>query len=711
MQLRYLLLFLSFCYCLSLSAQQTEVSIHFDVAKFDLKSNEKAALDQFLTTLSKPITTYQIVLVGHTDSDGNAAYNQRLSQNRCKTIKDYLLTQGVNVPQLSYEGKGYNVPVATNNTVQGKAQNRRVEILFLSKDAVKETVQVPSERIVFDAQEGVDYVYERSGTKINIPADALVYEDGTPVQGEVEVRYREFRDFADFIATDIPMLYDHQHQFESAGMFEMEASQGDRSVFVKKDAFVDVDFMMTSDTIDNLNFYAYKNGKWETLGPLDRTTQQNTFNVNTPCQARYNYRMPALKKDTLTTFLNAMKTGYYLSKEADFEQYYQIGFLGLEERFNDFRYAGENYLHYKLDRIDWDRVNAAMPIGFKYNEEYIQVDPLLTEVRLPEGLKARFYFRSRKASDGLHNDELKVIENRDWMVLSKGKHEAGKRAAILKVLASNYMDIRVSYLGDLNFQFVLKGIGTHDTLVAQPVFTKVERKDKESVCNMIIANYNRKHDTHVKEFDKRMAFCKENWTYFLAFSKSIMPANELCHGVNSWLRFFGKNKGIMTKRYYAYSGLGDNVASIRPLLTKAMQGTAISLDEIPSLPEEALAQRLSVNGFGVFNCDAIWRMGEERLMITGDFQDIEGEPIDVKSVNVVDYELNGIVRFYSTEFTFNPTRKIALIVRNYFGETYIVHVDEVQKHQYEKGNKTYVLEAEPIVRNTIESIRDALAIQ
>lgn len=710
MKLLSLLFFVS-CWFANLHAQPTRISIHFDVAKFNLKASEQVVLDKFLTTLKAPLSTYKVILVGHTDSDGNAVYNQKLSQNRCKTIKDYLLTQGVHIPQISYEGKGYNAPVASNRTLDGKAQNRRVEILFLSHETTEQPLGVPEETITFDASEGVNYTYSRSGTMINIPPNALIYEDGTPVKGEVDVRYREFRDVADFIATDIPMLYDHQHQFESAGMFEMEANQGDRSVFLKKDAFVDVEFMMTSDTIDNLNFYAYKDGKWQTLGALDRTTQENTFDVQPTCQERYSYRMPRLEKDTLTTFLNAMKTGYSLSKEDGFEQFYKLGFLSLEERFNDFRYIDDEYIHYKFDRIDWDAVARRMPVSFEYNEEYIQVDPLLKEIRLPNGLKTWFKTGRRRGTKGLKTDALRAIEERGWMVLSKGKHQAGDRAKALKILTNSYMDIRVHYLGNLNFQFILKGIGQYDTLVAQPIFTNIERKNKEEVCNMIIANYNRKHQAREKQFDKRVAFYEENWSYFLAFSKSIMPADERCYGLYGWLRHFDKNQSEMTRRYYAYSGLSGNESLIEPLLTKAVQGSPISLDEIPNLPEEALAQRLRVNGFGVYNCDAIRKMGEERLMITAEFLDEEGELVDIKSVNVVDYEMNGIVRFYSNEFTFNPTRKVALIVRDYFGESYIVSVDEMKQYAYKKGNKTYALTIEPIVNNTVNSIRDALAMQ
>ncbi len=76
-----------------------------------------------------PNSTVQIV--GHTDSDGDAAFNQQLSERRANAVADVLMRQGVPFNRIQTFGRGESQPIATNLTPEGKAQNRRVEIVIL----------------------------------------------------------------------------------------------------------------------------------------------------------------------------------------------------------------------------------------------------------------------------------------------------------------------------------------------------------------------------------------------------------------------------------------------------------------------------------------------------------------------------------------------------------------------------------------------------
>ncbi len=79
--------------------------------------------------LAYPNTTAQVI--GHTDSDGDAGYNLDLSQRRAQSVANVLLSEGVSRSRLSVIGRGEDQPVASNLTPEGKAQNRRVEIVIL----------------------------------------------------------------------------------------------------------------------------------------------------------------------------------------------------------------------------------------------------------------------------------------------------------------------------------------------------------------------------------------------------------------------------------------------------------------------------------------------------------------------------------------------------------------------------------------------------
>lgn len=92
-----------------------------------LNSTSQANLQELAETLNKYPDT-DILIQGHTDDRGAEEYNLNLSNQRANNVKDYLVAQGVDSNRLSSEGLGEGMPVETNETEAGRAQNRRVEI-------------------------------------------------------------------------------------------------------------------------------------------------------------------------------------------------------------------------------------------------------------------------------------------------------------------------------------------------------------------------------------------------------------------------------------------------------------------------------------------------------------------------------------------------------------------------------------------------------
>ncbi len=99
----------------------------FDFDKAVLKPEGKAKLDDLVGKV-KGISLEVIIAVGHTDSVGADAYNQKLSVRRAEAVKAYLVSKGVEKNRVYTEGKGEKQPVADNKTKEGRAKNRRVEI-------------------------------------------------------------------------------------------------------------------------------------------------------------------------------------------------------------------------------------------------------------------------------------------------------------------------------------------------------------------------------------------------------------------------------------------------------------------------------------------------------------------------------------------------------------------------------------------------------
>jgi len=108
----------------------------FDFDKSVLKPEGKAKLDDLVSKI-KAINLEVIIAVGHTDSVGADAYNQKLSVARSEAVKAYLVSKGIEKNRVYTEGKGEKQPVADNKTSEGRAKNRRVEIEVVGTRANK----------------------------------------------------------------------------------------------------------------------------------------------------------------------------------------------------------------------------------------------------------------------------------------------------------------------------------------------------------------------------------------------------------------------------------------------------------------------------------------------------------------------------------------------------------------------------------------------
>lgn len=109
----------------------------FDFDKAIVKPEGKAALDEFMAKL-EGLNTEVMIAVGHTDSVGTDAYNNKLSLRRAEAVKAYMVSKGLDPARLYTEGKGETQPAADNATAEGRAKNRRVTIEVVGTRTVKQ---------------------------------------------------------------------------------------------------------------------------------------------------------------------------------------------------------------------------------------------------------------------------------------------------------------------------------------------------------------------------------------------------------------------------------------------------------------------------------------------------------------------------------------------------------------------------------------------
>jgi outer membrane protein OmpA-like peptidoglycan-associated protein len=114
-----------------------ENAILFDVDKTDLKPQARDNLAKVAGVLNDYPDT-DLIIEGHTDSQGSDSYNQTLSERRADAVKVFLIDEGVSPSRLQTRGYGELAPIANNDTSEGRAQNRRVEVKIKPNEELRE---------------------------------------------------------------------------------------------------------------------------------------------------------------------------------------------------------------------------------------------------------------------------------------------------------------------------------------------------------------------------------------------------------------------------------------------------------------------------------------------------------------------------------------------------------------------------------------------
>lgn len=107
-------------------------NIFFDTDKSTLRDESKAELER-LYDIMKDNPEIRVEISGHTDNVGSASYNKKLSKARAKAVVDYLVEKGIEENRMEYAGYGFEKPIATNETEEGRQKNRRTEFKIISK--------------------------------------------------------------------------------------------------------------------------------------------------------------------------------------------------------------------------------------------------------------------------------------------------------------------------------------------------------------------------------------------------------------------------------------------------------------------------------------------------------------------------------------------------------------------------------------------------
>jgi len=256
-----------------LCAQRTnKETVYFDFNKSDLTTAIKNILDKSCGKVSDR-ELLQINLTGHTDAEGSNAYNINLSKKRANAVLEYLASNGISKDKIKVEFLGEDKPVTQNKDEQGRQQNRRVELLFVSTERksevipAKDTVAKPTFKVsnIFDkigkesqffkamAKETIR-IEGKEGTVINIPQGSLADNNQQIIAGEVEIELKEVYKKSDIVSEGLHTMSDTSI-LESGGMIFISVTYQGEKLNLMEGEEITIEFAGVSNNIGMETFY------------------------------------------------------------------------------------------------------------------------------------------------------------------------------------------------------------------------------------------------------------------------------------------------------------------------------------------------------------------------------------------------------------------------------------------------------------------------
>lgn len=291
---------LLFTYNSYASVTTTYHPVYFATDSFTLtpdNSNQLAGLVNGLPATGE----VELYISGHTDAEGNSAYNMNLSQRRVNAVQLALIQLGVapNAIHIAYYGE--TRPTASNSATETKAKNRRVEVAVkhtvinsIADIAATDSAFMPQQFSINTAT--ANTIKGRNGIQVTIPAQAFANAQGQPVSGNVTVTLTEYNDVASAFMHGITSMSTHG-VLESGGMYRLQAQAGGQQLQLQQGKVMDVKIPSANPAED---MYVYTSAI-DSNGQLVWVKTDNTFK---PAGQPKDTRTITLARSKYAAFLN-----------------------------------------------------------------------------------------------------------------------------------------------------------------------------------------------------------------------------------------------------------------------------------------------------------------------------------------------------------------------------------------------------------------------
>lgn len=719
--LRFILLLTAFVPTWIFAQQAIVQKVHFDSDQATLATAENTQFLKDLTQLNQPLHTYRAFLIGHTDNKGSLKYNQALSRRRAEHVQALLVEKGLPKNRIELSYKAYLDPLDTEDSDAARAKNRRVDILLEPW-----TEEVSSDFISINTEKGGTFEYSRSKTKISIPPNALCYPDGRPFKGEAVVSYREFRDYADFMASDIPMNFDFEGgpaYFESSGMFELNAfSLENEPLAIAKDKSIDIAFEQTQvQDATNLWYFDETQQAW----------QSGTQFID--------YEQGEVETKMVGSRLEAM--GYFYDKwygsHAGFGRMWERDKTALVEKMQethaivkeviesaksyDYKYSILDN-HYNMEeRFERESIrekHAGTDYIAHLEFEEVYQNPSYYNIEIVTKGKNKIFVKDLSNK----NPELAAMQGVVWIFSDKNftkKHQ-------FKLTEKRFSDVRIKRIKrkDFDYQLILKYQGE---LIRVPVRAS---KTPDKTLAKSYSKYRKTLKEREEQFEKdrrqqnrNLQEHKLSTCIQLLFPRELPTLPE--HLTDMEDQYLEDINGLTMNELQRSPDLKSNTMTYTSSLSffalefvpryqpdwfsktytkaewieKIENYTPAIYSEVPIYQEvyKNLGEPVPVlrlNNIGVFNLDVLKRFEEEKKILAT-YETESGQPITLFKVEVINHRLNGLLRFTKPEIYLDLGSPTTLVAHATDGKVYCLKPDDMKQLDLKTAD-SYTFQMKPL---------------
>ncbi|TNE57423.1 MAG: hypothetical protein EP344_11235 [Bacteroidetes bacterium] len=478
---------------------------------------------------------------------------------------------------------------------------------------------VPASTVSFHAEAGMKYQNPATGTQVTIPPNALVDQEGRPVQGASELMIREYRDIADFLASGIPMHYTDERGtffFNSGGMFEVRVSQNGAPLQMAPGQQYLVEFRPTG-TLTNASLYYLEDDSeaWQYVSSQAFNPDPSEAQASQPPVIAENL---AIRNNRNNLNLDCLPPIVEIPRSEDPTAWIQSGVqMGYDLAFG--KKEMPVWFRKKPDR-NIEQVLMSMERGLIHVVRHQD----LGEMFFPEDLNNVF-------------TELKAFKNCYFI-------RTGDSLDTRKKLDPDIYWDRITIKQDIGASCLISLFNEKEGLMQFYATLTGSIGNQTFDSEQVFQEYNRLRTERQNDFESLVISLQ----HFQFTAHLFKTEQEWCMGQAEWLEYFEQNKALMRKRYAALIDAGlatdKGLAKTRWAAWKERvremyfnQGVPVTAGRRVNDDRANLTYALRLTSFGIYNCDQIFRMGApEPDYIYAAYETADGNRVYASQVSVLE---------------------------------------------------------------------------